>query len=82
MVTITFQENVIGAKLHIDRHSQDVERTLAQIHRELRLPSDADVESEHVAVTHQDGLISIYVPRKRPVKLRLGLTSGQTKSKL
>merc|ERR1712046_350657 len=49
---------------------------------ELRLPSDADVESEHVAVTHQDGLVSIYVPRKMPVKLQLGLTSGQTKSKL
>ena len=79
-LSVTIEDGVL--KLSGQSKGVTHREALAQIHRELRLPSDADVESEHVAVTHQDGLISIYVPRKMPVKLQLGLTSGQTKSKL
>ena len=79
-LSVTIEDGVL--KLSGQSKGVTHRQALAQIHRELRLPSDADVESEHVAVTHQDGLVSIYVPRKMPVKLQLGLTSGQTKSKL
>lgn len=46
-----------------------------KIDRKIRLPADADVDSEEAAVTHADGLITVYVPRRAPAKRDLILPS-------
>lgn len=57
----------------------------ARIERALRLPDDADAESEDVSVTHEHGLISVFVPKKpgsEPRALKIeALEAGNAKAK-
>ena len=54
-------------------------RREARISRAMRLPEDADAESEEVSVTHENGLINIFVPKKpgsEPRALKIEATEG------
>jgi len=47
------------------------ERRHACVHRSIELPKDADFSSNEVKVAHEDGILSISVPKREPQRRQL-----------
>merc|ERR1712070_336883 len=69
--------SIEGGALRLKGESEGVthRQTTMKIDRQILLPADADVDSEEATVTHEDGLISVFVPRRMPARRDLILPS-------
>lgn len=48
--------------LHFEGEAKTARRR-TQIERSMRLPPDADVESDQLVVTHENGLLTVSIPK-------------------